>query len=288
MLQLHSYFEGHGGAITSLTKGNNEQSFYSAGSEGLIVQWNLTKPNEGDVLIKLRGLISAIKYEHTSNTLYAAVNHKGLFVIDIETRKILKTVDIPATSFGKMELTNKFIMLSTHIGELLIIDRETYAIKERIVSGLKEPPAFIVENDNVWYSTDQGINWFEIISKVKATINLAEKPSAIKLLGARLLFTLSNGLYVWNLAKRKVEIVGEWEESLEINRICINPTKSNVIILGKSGVLVKYKIEKKKITKLDSIQIEHNGRINDILWIENHKFVITAGSDKKIGVWQLN
>ncbi len=288
MLQLSSYFEGHRGAITSLTKGDNEQSFYSAGIEGLIVYWNLAKPNEGEVVIKLRGLIATIKYEPVSNTLYAAVNHKGLFIIDAKSRVILETVEIPATSFGKIEVSKNYIFLSTQIGEVILIDKKTLIIKARIESGLKEPPSFSTENDKVYYSTNQGINQLDINTKTKKSLNFSWKPNSLKIYDDRLLIASSKGLYVWNTPKSKVETESLWKDDVEIKEICINSTELIVLTLSKSNVITAYRIEKNKIIRLDTTQIEHNGGINDILWIENYKFVITAGTNKKIGVWQVN
>jgi len=288
MLQLHSYFEGHGGAITSLTKGDSEQSFYSAGSEGLIVCWNLAKPNEGEVVIKLHGFIATIKYEVASNTLYVAVNHKGLFIIDTKSRVILETVEIPATSFGKIKVTKNHIFLSTQIGELLLIDKKTFIIKERIESGLKNPPTFSTEKDKVYYSTNQGINQLDINTKMKKSLNFSWKSSCLKIYDERLLIASSKGLYVWNTSKSKVETESLWKDDVEIKEICINSTELGFLTLSKFNVITTFKIEKKKIIRLDATQIEHNGGINDILWIENYKFVITAGINKKIGVWQVN
>ncbi len=288
MLQLHSYFEGHGSAITSLTKGDSEQSFYSAGSEGLIVRWNLTKPNEGEVLIKLRGLIATIKYDPASNTLYAAVNHKGLFIINAKSRVILETVEIPATSFGKIDVSKNHIIISTQIGEVILIDKKMLAIKERIESGLKEPPSFITYDDNLWYSTNQGIKQLAINNKAAKRLNIEDIPSSLKLYQNKLIFASCKGLFVWNIAKRKLEIETVWKDDVEIKEMCINSAKLSVLTLSKPNVITSYKIEKKKIIKLNSAQIEHNGGINDILWIENYKFVITAGTNKKIGIWQVN
>lgn len=76
MLQLISYYKGHGGAVTSLSKADSSQAFFSAGIEGLIVHWKLSTPNEGEVIIKLPGLISSILYDATEQLIYATINHK--------------------------------------------------------------------------------------------------------------------------------------------------------------------------------------------------------------------
>ncbi len=288
MLQLISYFEGHGGAVTSLVKADIEQTFYSGGSEGLIVRWNLAKPNEGEVLLKLSGYISALVLEPVSNTLYATVNHKGLFSIDIKSRKVVKKIETPSTSFGKMEMSTNFIALSTNIGELLLIDKESLSIKQRIRSSLSEFPSFAIANNNLIYCTNQGINQLDIGKGEEKKMIFSDNSSSLNLLSDRLIFAATKGLYVWNLVKGRLSKESIRKDDLEIRKICSNPTSLILLALSQKNVITKYKIEKKKISKLETIQIEQNGQINDILWFENHKFVITAGADTKIGVWQLN
>jgi hypothetical protein len=52
-------FSGHRGPVYALEKGV-DSLFYSAGSDGWVVQWNLAKPDVGKVIAQVEGSISAL------------------------------------------------------------------------------------------------------------------------------------------------------------------------------------------------------------------------------------
>ncbi len=287
MLQLISYFEGHGGAITCLTLAEDKQSFFSAGAEGLIVRWQLAKPNEGEVILKLPGLISAINFDTVNQIIYASVNHKGLFVIDTKLRRVINKVELPGTSFNNIGLSANHIVLSTNFAELLIINKQQLGAIHRLTTGISSFSSFITNNATLWFASVKGIEQVNLADLGKSNTLINEDATAFLWQKDKLFFCSPKHVFSWDLAKNKLLAQILIADGVVIKSLSFDPQTSTLRAFTNQKSINTFKIEKKKIIPLNTMQIDHNGEINDILSIENYKFVITAGVDRKIGVWQL-
>lgn len=290
MLLFKSFFDGHRGAVLSLAGNSQDNFFYSSGSEGLIVRWQRDVPNEGQVLLKLSGYVSCLAYDHQEKRIFAAVNHKGIYIINAESGTIIKSIDVPFASFGSLQLIGDNIIVTTKIGEILILKKASLKLIKRISTGKKEFSQTVVDSNYMWYSDSAGLKKVKMgtVEEKEESIKLDEKIHAIGLMENSLLTLTDTGLFRWDLSKsnRKREIIET--NTIDFESITINPVSSTVYVLLATNIIYVYQLGKKGIQLIEKIQIEHNGRINDLLWIENYKFVISAGADKKIGVWQLN
>lgn len=290
MLLFKSFFDGHRGAVLSLAGNSQDNFFYSSGSEGLIVRWQIDMPNEGQVLLKLSGYVSCLAYDHQEKSIFAAVNHKGIYVINAESGTIIRFIDIPSASFGSVQLVGDNIIVTTKIGEILILKKASLKLINRISTGRQGFPQIAVDSSYFWYSDTVGLNkvMMDSVEEKEESIKLDEKIKAIGLMGNSLLTLTDKGLCRWDLSRsnRKREIIEANTRNFE--SITINAISSSIYVLLTTNIISAYQRRKKGFRLIEKTQIEHNGQINDLLWIENYKFVISAGADKKIGVWQLN
>ncbi len=290
MLQLVSYFEGHRGAVLSLAASTEENCFYSSGAEGLIVKWQRDTLNEGQVLLKLSGYISAIAFDNTTKKMYAAVNHKGVYVIDTTTRTVLKTLDMPHASFGDLKIISNHIIITTKDGDIIIVDKGTLKFTKIISTGLNDFSQLAVNQNIVYYSVTKAVNQINLtaINQKEASFQLNKKPMAISLAGDCLVALTDTSIISWHLYKRKAKQELINTDDVFFKLLYTDYSTKNVFALSDANYLYKYQLNNKSTEFVEKIQIEHNGQINDLLWIENHKFVVSAGADKKIGIWQVN
>ena len=151
MLEHKSFFEGHRGAVLSLAANIQGKSFYSSGSEGLIVKWHVDKPNEGEVLLRLSGYVSCLAFDKASNILFAAINHKGIFAIDADTGKIMDSSEMPTTSFGSLKLTADYIVFTSKIGEVIVLNKSSLEMVKRIDAGLNGFSQILLEANCLYF-----------------------------------------------------------------------------------------------------------------------------------------
>ncbi len=294
MIALTANFNGHRGAVTTLAPSENDHSFFSGGADGLVVRWSLKMPNEGEVILKLQGYIACITYDAEEELLYASVNHKGVYIIS-SNRKILEFIDIPATSFGKMKLVLNSIVLSTNIGEILILEKKGGKIQHRITTGLTSYPPFVCNQTEVWFASVDAVNRLNLANGNKKNIQYkCNSPIESIVLGQSeaILFS-SHSVFSVGYKKMKIISLPTLPQALGItnivfNQVCFHLNQSAFLGLTDTNLLIHFKVLKNGLNLLNQSENKHKDRINDILWIENYKFVVTAGSNSKIGVWQLH
>ena len=74
-------FSGHRGPVYALENGV-DSLFYSAGSDGWVVQWNLAKPDLGKVIAQINGSVYALKLDD-SGILWIGHNNEGIQGIQV-------------------------------------------------------------------------------------------------------------------------------------------------------------------------------------------------------------
>lgn len=290
MPQLISFFEGHRGAVLSLVGNLEDNFFYSSGSEGLIVRWQADVPNEGQVLIKLAGYVSALAYDNVKNFIYAAVNHKGIYVIDAKTGQVIHCVDLPAISFGTIHLAGNYVVLTTNQGEIILLEKGSYKIGKRIDTQLGDFSKIATGLDFLWYVDANGIRNINLrdINVKGVEIRLRDKINSVGLLHNNLVGLTDNSIKLWDLKKHKLkyELIDPGSPCYQF--LSINEKTSSLYVLSSTNEFYNYRLTKKGIQLIEKTRFSHKGQINKLLWIENYKFVISASADKKIGVWQIN
>jgi WD40 repeat protein len=79
-------FIGHKESVYALSEGR-EGFFYSAGSDGWVVEWELKKPDAGRLLARVPGSVYALSFLPEKNMLVVAVNNDGFHFIDPDAGK---------------------------------------------------------------------------------------------------------------------------------------------------------------------------------------------------------
>ncbi|MCF6353062.1 MAG: hypothetical protein L3J06_08635 [Cyclobacteriaceae bacterium] len=294
MIALTANFNGHRGAVTALAPSENNHSFYSGGADGLIIRWDLKIPNEGEVILKLQGYIACIAYNAEEKLLYVSVNHKGVYVIS-NIGKIVAFIDIPATSFGKIKLVLNSIVLSTGIGEVLVLERSGGKIQHRIITGLTTYPPLACNQTEVWFASVNEVNRMNLVqgNQQSTQCKFVGQINTISLRQSEAVLFSSHGVFCVSYKNIKISSLQIFHQSPSVknivfNQACFNLNDSTFLGLTDTNLLIHFNVLKNELNLLNQSENEHKDPINDILWIENYKFVVTADSDSKIGVWQLH
>ena len=66
--------DGHKDCIYSLESGQDNNLFYSAGGDGMVVEWDLKSPDNGQLVTKMKNSVYAIHFCHEEKLL---INYFG-------------------------------------------------------------------------------------------------------------------------------------------------------------------------------------------------------------------
>lgn len=293
MLDFVSFFEGHKGAVLSLAGDPEENYFYSSGIEGLIVRWSLNKPNEGDVITRLPGLVPSICYSKNHDLIYAAINQKGIIAMDSTTGKKVNSVAIPATSFNRLLLLDDYLIVNTNKSELLIIEANTLKVVFRIKTGTSEPPLIASTNktNTFWFKDTKGLQLMNLANREVEKSLFAELTGnsiGIGAMGDYLMVLEPTEMIIQNTRKKSSNPILLKSAGDTFSGLHSGVNAPALLAVTNDHAIMELKITGKTIENGLKSKILHNGPINDLLWSENHKFVLSASADKYIGVWRFN
>ncbi|MFB9863831.1 WD40 repeat domain-containing protein [Rufibacter immobilis] len=89
---------GHRDCVYTLERAPEPQKFFSAGADGLVVQWDLSQPENGELVARVSSSVYALKYVPEQNWLLIGHNHNSLEVLDLAAKAIVKTIPLPAAA----------------------------------------------------------------------------------------------------------------------------------------------------------------------------------------------
>jgi len=74
-------FNGHTGSVYALAESWNEASFFSGGSDGLLVEWNVHDNLNGKVIAKIPDVIFSIYVDENQRNIHIWPPNSYLFLI---------------------------------------------------------------------------------------------------------------------------------------------------------------------------------------------------------------
>ena len=111
-------FKGHNGGIFELQP-VNDREFISGGGDGQVVKWNLESLEDGQVIAKVTSTIYGLLVD--GSKLLIGENSRGLHLIDITTKAVLRSVEIKAPIFSMLKVKDQYL-IGTGAGELFVFD----------------------------------------------------------------------------------------------------------------------------------------------------------------------
>ena len=129
--KIHT-LRGHRDCVYTLARAAESHQFYSAGGDGMVVQWNLHNPEQGRVIAKVPTSIYALHRDATRNRLIVGQNYEGIHIIDLETRAEKGSLQLGKAALFDIRLHGQHLLIATAEGELIVVDYDTLNIVKNI------------------------------------------------------------------------------------------------------------------------------------------------------------
>ena len=93
-VQKQHTFTGHRDCLYTLAPAGSNGSFFSAGADGLVVQWQVQVPDQGALFAKAGASIYAMAYQQEQNWLYFGQNYDGVRLVDVSSKQSLASLQM--------------------------------------------------------------------------------------------------------------------------------------------------------------------------------------------------
>lgn len=287
-------FAGHRGAVYALCSGHEPHVFYSAGSDGWVVQWDLQKPDVGKVVAQITGSIYAMIYDSETGILWVGQNFEGVHGILVADQTRLFSIQLPQLAIYAMEIKQDQVWVGHQDGLITVIDKQAQAIKKRIKSGESNIRSFCLLPDSeiALGSSDGYIRIFGANFELnKAWLAHDKSVFALNYQSATSsLSSVGRDAYLkkWDLAGALI-VEPVPAHIYSINAIAQSPC-GNYFATGSMDKTIKiWEVSSLKLLKvIDFARYGgHKNSINRLIWTSFQDFLISGSDDKNISVWKI-
>lgn len=294
--KLHS-LTGHRDCVYTLIASDSASQFFSGGGDGMVVHWDLTNPEEGELIAKLPNSVYALHLIPDSDLLIAGHNYEGIHILNWKDKKETSSLQVTKSAIFDIKSFERDLMIATGEGMLAIIDLDQMAIKKKLlVSGQNARVLAInpIASEVAVGFSDYFIRVFSLRDyKLKCEFQAHQNSVFALSYTPDFQFLISGSrdarLKVWDV-KSGYKQAGEVAAHLfAINNLVFSPSGEFFATASMDKSIKIWKADELRLLKVidKGRHAGHGTSVNKLLWTSYNNQLISASDDRTISVWDL-
>ena len=282
-------FSGHRGPVYALENGV-DSLFYSAGSDGWVVQWNLAKPDLGKVIAQIEGSVYAMKLD-ASGILWIGHNYEGIQGIQVADQTQIFAIPTKGLSIFSIAFVGPNAWIGHNEGLITVVDLATKLVVKHIKASASSARCFCVLADNrvaVGYS-DGFVRVFD--SEYQLVRDFKAHDSSVFSLQSRggELYSVGKDARIkrWsNDFQLLNEVIGH---IYAIHDIQFSPDGKWFATASMDKTVKVWESETLTLRKvLDASRHGgHKNSVNKLIWSSFDDLLVSASDDKNLSIWKI-
>jgi WD40 repeat protein len=282
-------FSGHRGPVYALEKGV-DSLFYSAGSDGWVVQWNLAKPDLGKVIAQIEGSVYAMKLD-SAGILWIGHNYEGIQGIQVSDQTQAFAIPTKGLSIFSVDFVGSNAWIGHNEGLITVVDMATKSVVKHIKASSTSVRCFcVLADDRVAVGYSDGFVRvfdadFQLVHSFKAhdssVFSLQSRGGKLYSVGkdARIKrwstdFQLLNEVigHIYAIHDIQFSPDGKWFATASMDKTvkiweCDTLTLRKVLDASRHG--------------------GHKNSVNKLIWSSFDDLLVSASDDKNLSVWKI-
>jgi len=128
---------GHLDCIYTLQPSDDPAIFFSAGGDGMVVQWYLKELDRGEQIAQMPNSIYALHYMRSKDILIVGHNYEGIHVIDWRNKKETGSLKLNSAAIFDVQSIGNDCFVASGDGSLIWLDITNLTIRKKIVASEK-------------------------------------------------------------------------------------------------------------------------------------------------------
>ncbi|MBS0000120.1 MAG: WD40 repeat domain-containing protein [Cyclobacteriaceae bacterium] len=286
---------GHKDCVYTLTSSPDPASFFSAAGDGMVVLWELTGSENGQLIASVPNSIYSICTLPEKNQLVLGHNYEGIHIVDLNERRETGSMKITDSAIFALSYHGGMLFTGTADGDLILIDLIGMSVQGRIKKSSKSIRAIVSDGNHlaVGYS-DHFIRIFDLVNRQLISEFKAHENSVFTLKyspDGRYLLSGSRDarLKIWDRHdgyRLKDSIIAHL---YTINDIDYRPDGKYFATCSMDKTIKIWEAEQFKLLKVID-KSRHGGHltsVNKIFWSSYKNRLISCSDDRTISVWDL-
>ena len=289
-------FSGHRAAVYILEKSINKNCFYSSGADGLIIECNTEKKDEGKLIANIGKPVYSLLFDENSNQLFCGTSSGNIHVIDLVENIEIRNIEAHHSGVFDMKLVKNNLITSGGDGTINIFERNIFSLTKKINASSKSARVIAthsIKNEFAIGFSDWNIKVLNTELEIKQTLSghtnsvfaLSYSPDGN--------FLISSGrdamIKVWDVKNMYKQVLEIPAHTLQVTCIAYNPIGNLFATSSMDKTIKIWDADNFELLKV--IDFARNGShtncINKILWINENEFV-SCSDDKNVMVWNMN
>lgn len=292
-INFHDTKEGSQSSLYALCPDVDGIGFYSGGGDGVVVHWPEATEENGFLVAKTGGQIMTMTVDVPSNRLLIGTLDGYLIIIDLSEYTLIKSVKLMTGGIFAIKKTEFGYFISGDNGALSQVDPDNFKIQRSIQISNSRTRALTMHGDYFYAGTSEGrIYKIDALRMKETHVSEIHHNSSV--------FSIVHCEGQLFSAGKDGRIL-KWNESLiKTDEVQAHNTTINTLIkIGESGLLASgcrdgsiriWNSNDLELLKVIDLYL-HSGHlrsVNQLIWSDFDKLMISCSDDKKIKTWSIN
>ena len=140
-----SALTGHRDCVYTIEPTHNADQFFSAAGDGMVVLWDLKKPDEGELIARLNNSIYALHLLN-NETLAVGHNYDGIHLLDWQQKKEVASLRLTSAAIFDIKSVGNELWIAMGDGGVTVVDLFSLAVKTKIHASEKSARVIAVNS----------------------------------------------------------------------------------------------------------------------------------------------
>ncbi len=294
-VEKKAVYKGHKDCIYTLEKGE-DGSFFSSGGDGMVARWNLERPDQGELLVKVPRSVYALELVPDTRLLLIGQNFAGVHLIDLESRKEALSAAVTKSAIFDIKAYERRAYLGTGDGEVIVLTLPDLKTERRIKVSAKSVRTIAInpyKREIAFGSSDNRIRVYTLSDFTPLYSFEAHENSVFTLEYSKDYSMLLSGsrdarLKAWEADKdyRLMETVVA--HMYAINHIAFREDGAYFATCSMDKSIKIWRYEDLRLVKVidKARHAGHGTSVNKLFWADSDQ-LISASDDRMISIWNI-
>ncbi|WP_266368005.1 WD40 repeat domain-containing protein [Tellurirhabdus rosea] len=295
-------FAGHRDCVYALAPGPAPGQFFSSGADGLVVSWQLQRPDLGQLLARVPASVYALAYDPDRNHLWIGQNFDGVHLVDPVTKAEVHSVRITNSAIFDIKFLNNLALVALSDGVLVVMDTaglpdEAPVVRKHLKASESNARAIAVHPEQPVFAVGYSDAIIRIFDAETLTLRQVLTGHTNSVFTVQYSpdgrFLLSGGrdahLKVWDVAAGYVPIHDIPAHLYAINHLAYSPD-GTLFATGSMDKAVKiWDAATFRLLKVidRARHAGHGTSVNRLWWSDFRNQLVSCSDDRLISVWEV-